>query len=126
MITKQSVSLLVVSALLILPAGIAKAGNVNVQSGNMRATVVQDRNISIKNGNSEVKINRDRSSPTYRHRNGRIYNSRIKNRAWSVKPQVRRTQNNCKGGSYSHQSSQTTVSSGGISRTQSSESTMCK
>ena len=72
MITKQSVSLLVVSALLILPGGIAKAGNVNVQSGNMRATVVQVRNISVKNGNSEVKGNRDRSLPTYRNRIARI------------------------------------------------------
>ena len=125
MLTKQSISLLVVSALLILPSGIAKVGNINLQNGNMRTTVVQEHNVSIKNSNSQVKINRDRSSPIYHHRHRQIYNSRLQNRLATVKPQ-RRIQNNCQGGTYSHQNSQTTVSGGGVSRTHSSTSTMCK
>jgi hypothetical protein len=125
MLTKQSISLLVVSALLILPSGIAKVGNINLQNGNTQATVVQERNISIKNSNSQVKINRDRSSPIYHHRHRQIYNSRLQNRPATVKPQ-RRIQNNCQAGTYSHQSSQTTVSGDGVSLTHSSASTMCK
>ena len=121
MITKQSLSLLVLSAFLVLPSGIAKAGDVDVQTGNMRTTISQNRDITVKNGGSEVIIHR--TSPNVRRQ--RIYN-RIKNRTWRGSPQVRRTQNTCKNGNYSHQSSQTTVSSNGVSRTRSSESTVCK
>lgn len=124
MITKQSISLLILSAFLVIPSGIAKAGDVDVQTGNMRTTISQDRDISVKNGGSQVNINRDRTSPNLRRRQGRIYN-RIKNRTWRGSPQVRRTQNTCKNGSYSHQSSQSTVSNNGVSRTRSSESTVC-
>jgi hypothetical protein len=125
MLTKQSISFLVVSALLVLPIGTAKAGNIDVRTGDMRTTISQDSNIRVNNGRSEVIINRDRSStPNYRNRHRQIYNSRLKNRTWRS-PQVRRTQNNCKGGSYSHQSSQTTTSNNGVSRTRSSESTVC-
>lgn len=125
MLTKQSISFLVVSALLVLPIGTAKAGNIDVKTGDMRTTISQDSKIKVNNGRSEVIINRDRSStPNYRNRHRQIYNSRLKNRTWRS-PQVRRTQNNCKGGSYSHQSSQTTTSSNGVSRTRSSESTVC-
>lgn len=123
MITKQSISLLILSAFLVIPSGIAKAGDVDVQTGNMRTTISQDRDISVKDGRSQVNINRDRTSPNLRRRHGRIYN-RIKNRTWRVSPQVRRSQI-CKGGSYSHQSSQSTVSSNGASRTRNSESTVC-
>lgn len=122
MIIKQSLSLLVLSAFLVLPSGIAKAGDVDVQTGNMRTTISQDRDISVRNGGSEVIINRDRTSGNIRRQ--RIYN-RIKNRTWRGYPQVRRTQNTCRSGNYSHQSSQTTVSNNGVSRTRSSESTVC-
>lgn len=120
MITK-AISFLIASAFLVLPSGIAQAGNVDVQTGNMRATV--EGNTRVTNGRSQVTINRDR--PTY-HRNRRIYNSRLKRRVPVVSPQVRRTQSNCKGSTYSHQSSQTTVSSNGNTRTQRSETTVCK
>jgi hypothetical protein len=40
--------------------------------------------------------------------------------------QVLRTQTDCNKGNYSHQRSQTTVSSGGVSRTYSSTSTKCE
>lgn len=120
MITK-AISFLIASAFLVLPSGIAQAGDVDVQTGNMRATVVEG-NTKVTNGRSQVTINRDR--PNYR-RNGRIYNSRLK-RIPVVSPQVRRTQSNCKGSTYSHQSSQTTVSSNGNTRTQRSETTVCK
>lgn len=115
MITK-SISLLVLSAFLVLPAGIAQAGSVNVQTGNMRTTI--DRDVNVKNGRSEVIINRDRTLP--RVRRDRL-NSRLKRHPWTV----RRNQNNCKGGSYSSQSTQTTVSTNGVSRTRSSQSTVC-
>lgn len=120
MITKQSISLLVLSAILVLPAGIAKAGSIDVQTGNMRTTINQDRPDTVRNGSSTVIINRDRTSPNYRR--DRL-NSRLKRHRypWTV----RRNQNTCNGGSYSSQSSQTTVSSNGVSRTRSSESTVC-
>ncbi len=120
----QAISFLIASAFLVLPSGIVQAGDVDVQTGNMRATVVENGNTSVKNGRSEVNINRDR--PNYHRRNGRIYNSRLKRRLPVVSPQVRRTQSNCKGSNYSHQSSQTTVSSNGTTRTQRSETTVCK
>ncbi|MDZ4878494.1 MAG: hypothetical protein CLLPBCKN_007929 [Chroococcidiopsis cubana SAG 39.79] len=40
--------------------------------------------------------------------------------------QVLRTRTDCNKGNYSHQRSQTTVSSGGVSRTYSSSSTTCE
>lgn len=118
MITKQSISLLVLSAILVLPTGMAKAGTVDVQTGNMRTTINQDRDVKVKNGSSTVTINRDRTSPNYRRER---LNSRLKRRPWTV----RRNQNTCKGGSYSSQSTQTTVSNNGVSRTRSSQSTVC-
>lgn len=127
MMNKQTISWLIVSALITLPTDIARAGNINVQTGSMRATVSQDRNINVKNGQTEVKISPNRSStPIYRSKNWQFRNSQVRRNPWSVKPQVVRTQTNCKGGTYSQQSSQTTVSNGGVSRTYSSASTVCK
>jgi len=36
---KQSISLLIVSALLVLPSSIARAGDIDVQTANVRVTV---------------------------------------------------------------------------------------
>ncbi|HCF29718.1 MAG TPA: hypothetical protein DEV81_21510 [Cyanobacteria bacterium UBA11049] len=118
MLIKQSISLLVLSAFLVLPNGIAQAGSVDVQTGNMRTTIDRDRDVKVKNGSSTVTINRDRTSPKYRR--DRL-NSRLKRHPWTV----RRNQNTCNGGSYSSQSTQTTVSNNGVTRTRSSESTVC-
>lgn len=117
MIIKQSISLLILSAFLVLP-GIAQAGSVDVQTGNMRTTIDRDRDVKVKNGSSTVIINRDRTSPNYRRER---LNSRLKRHPWTV----RRNQNTCKGGSYSSQSTQTSVSNNGVTRTRSSESTVC-
>ena len=118
MIIKQSISLLILSAFLVLPNGIAQAGSVDVQTGNMRTTIDRDRDVNVKNGSSTVIINRDRTSPNY----GRDrLNSRLKRHPCTV----RRNQNTCKGGSYSSQSTQTSVSNNGVTRTRSSESTVC-
>lgn len=126
MLTKQSILLLVVSAFVVLPFGMAQAGNIDVQNGNMRTTIGQNDNIRVSNGDSEVIIKGDRtSSPTYRRSNRWRNNSRIRRRPVIVNPQVRRTQINCKSGTYSHQSSQTTVSNNGVTRTRSSDSTVC-
>jgi hypothetical protein len=118
MIIKQSISLLILSAFLVLPNGIAQAGSVDVQTGNMRTTIDRDRDVKVKNGSSTVTINRDRTSPNYRR--DRL-NSRLKRHPWTV----RRNQNTCKGGSYSSQSTQTSVSNNGVTRSRSSESTVC-
>lgn len=126
MLTKQSISLLFVSTLLVLPVGIARAGDIDVQTGNMRANITQERGVSVKNGQTEVTISPTRSLPNYRYRNWRIRNSQINRSPWVKKPEIRHTQKNCKGGSYSHQSTQTTVSNGGASRTYSSASTVCR
>jgi hypothetical protein len=127
MITKQSISLLVVSTLLVLPGGMAIAGNIDVQTGNMRATIAPNRSVNVKTGQTSATISPKRSPmPNYRRQNGHIRNSQIRYNPATVKPQVKRTRNTCNGGSYSHQSTQTTVSNGGVSRTYSSASTMCR
>ena len=119
MINKRSISLLVLSAFLVLSNGIAQAGSVDVQTGNMRTTIDRDRDVKVKNGSSTVIINRDRTSPNYR-RDQRL-NSRLKRHPQTVW----RNQNTCKGGSYSSQSTQTSVSNNGVTRSRSSESTVC-
>jgi len=45
---KQSISLLIVSALLVLPSSIARAGDIDVQTANVRVTVGKDGGINIQ------------------------------------------------------------------------------
>jgi hypothetical protein len=46
---KQAISILALSVLMILPAGIATAGNIKVQNGNSRVTINRNGDIIIRN-----------------------------------------------------------------------------
>lgn len=127
MINKKSISVLIASIFLMLPMEMAKAGNVEIRSSNGGSTVVRGDDIRATNGNSQVTIQRNRPVVRSSDRWRRIYNSRTRRSPWSVSPQVRRTQTSCKSGTtYSHQSSSTTTSNGGVSRTQTSSTTTCR
>jgi hypothetical protein len=49
MSAKQTISILTLSVLMILPAGIATAGNIKVQNGNSRVTINRNGDIIIRN-----------------------------------------------------------------------------
>jgi len=52
----KSISLLIVSALLVLPSGIAFAGNIDVQTNGVRVTVGKNGGINIQSRPSGVNI----------------------------------------------------------------------
>jgi len=52
---KQSISLLIVSALLVLPSSIARAGDIDVQT-NVRVTVGKDGGINIQSRSPRVIV----------------------------------------------------------------------
>ena len=47
---KQTISILALSVLMILPAGIATAGNIKVQNGNSKVIINRNGDIRIRNG----------------------------------------------------------------------------
>lgn len=47
---KQTISIIALSVLMALPAGIATAGNIKVENGNSRVTINRNGDIKIKNG----------------------------------------------------------------------------
>jgi len=53
---QKSISLLIVSALLVLPSGIAFAGNIDVQTNGVRVTVGKNGGINIQSRPSGVNI----------------------------------------------------------------------
>jgi len=53
---KQSISLLIVSALLVLPSSIARAGDIDVQTANVRVTVGKDGGINIQSRSPRVIV----------------------------------------------------------------------
>lgn len=59
MSAKQTISILALSVLMILPAQIATAGNIKVQNGNSRVTI---------NRNGDIKIRNSRRRKLYRRR----------------------------------------------------------
>ncbi|MGD1909906.1 MAG: hypothetical protein ACFB2X_03290 [Rivularia sp. (in: cyanobacteria)] len=48
---KHTISIIALSVLMALPAGIATAGNIKVQNGNTRVTINRNGDIKIRNGN---------------------------------------------------------------------------
>ena len=48
--TKQTISILALSLLMILPAGISTAGSIKVQNGNSKVTINRNGDIRIRNG----------------------------------------------------------------------------
>lgn len=53
---KKSTSLLIVSALLVLPRQIGKAGDIDVQTNGARVTVCKDGGINIQSRPTEVNV----------------------------------------------------------------------
>ncbi len=109
---KKSISLLIVSALLVLPSGIAKAGDIDVQTNSVRVTVGKNGGINIQSRPSGVNI-----IPQHRRQALPKLNRTSKHNTWIKQTTV------CNGRSYTHQSTQTSGSGSRSSQTQSSTST---
>ncbi len=107
MLTKQSIFLLVLAALLSLSLEPVKANNVEVKTGNLQVSVQEDK----------VEIESGRQSSYWRDRlnNLGIFRSRV-----SERPTIQ-TSGNCSQNNSSHHS--THRSGGGIIQTSSSTST---
>lgn len=56
MLTKKSISLLTISALLVLPVGIASAGEMNLETDNVRLTIGQDGDIKVQSAQTGATI----------------------------------------------------------------------
>ncbi|MGF1479982.1 MAG: hypothetical protein ACFB4I_10890 [Cyanophyceae cyanobacterium] len=110
MLIKKSLPLLVIPALLTLPAGIARADNIDVQTGDQKVTIDRNNGIRIESGSREIIV--PQRSPRSSHLSSRL---RILGLPQLKKPL------RCQG-RESHQDTHT-HHSGGVSRTQSSIST---
>ncbi|NBD17599.1 MAG: hypothetical protein GVY04_16130 [Cyanobacteria bacterium] len=108
MLTKQSILLLVIPTLLTLPVGIAKADNIHVQTDDQTVTIDDDNGITIESGPQEMIIPPE-SSPSL-------------SRRWILNLPKPRKSPWCRERSYTHQDTQTSNSSAGVSHTQSSVS----
>ncbi len=73
---KQSISLIALSLLIVLPAGFANAGDIDIQNGDVRVTVSQDSGVRINSIPTGPSIIRTRNTPIYRQQN-RTQRSRI-------------------------------------------------
>ena len=115
----KSISFLVVSALLILPGIIAKAGDIDVQTTSSKVTVGEDGSISIVESKSPGVVvipNHRLPDSVYRHQHWPIRNRTSNYNTWIKKT----TQ--CSS-SYSHQSTQTSASGRRVGKTNTSTST---
>jgi len=81
---QQTISILALSVLMILPAGISTAGSIKVQNGNSGVTI---------NRNGDIKIRNSRRRRLYRRRVRRGSAIRVPSR--SVYRQTVRTRGNC-------------------------------
>jgi hypothetical protein len=115
----KSISLLIVSALLVLPGQIAKAGNIDVQTDGVRVIVGKNGGINIQSQPSGVNVipHYRVPGPSLRRQHWPKLNRSSKHNNWIKQTTV------CNRRSYSQQSTQT---SGGrrIAQSQSSTSTM--
>lgn len=117
MIIKQTLSLLAVSALMVLPAGIATAGDIDVQTGSMRVRVNEDGSTIINSSPRQTIIVPGRV-PTSR---GRILPN--SNRRYSVWKNSQSMPNICKGRKVTQRSSHSNRSGSSVNRTYSSTTT---
>lgn len=111
---RQSISLLVLSLLIALPAGIASAGNdVDIQGSNSRVTVTDDGNVRI------------RSNPPSTTNNLIVPTSRVRNQILlrSLKSPRYYQYSQCSGSTYSHQSNRTNRYGDSVNHTYSSTTT---
>ena len=111
---KKSISLLIVSALLVLPNGIAKAGDIDVQTNSVRVTVGKNGGINIQSRPSGINI-----IPQHRRQALPKLNRTSKHNTWIKQATL------CNGRSYSHQSTQISGGSRG-SQTQTTSTTVCR
>jgi hypothetical protein len=113
MITKHSVSLILLPILLVFSAGIdsAKADDIKVRNGDMKVTVGDNGNIKVRNGGQRIDV-RDSDN-----------NSDWWNRSWIRAFPNNRTSVNCGGGTYSSQSTRSSSSGGTYSRSTTSTTT---
>ncbi|MCP6758942.1 hypothetical protein ACE1AT_29355 [Pelatocladus sp. BLCC-F211] len=123
---KRSISILALSALMVLPAGIATAGDIDIQNGNSRVIIDSNNGVTIRNN----------TRPTTGIYPLRLPNSGVrvqKNGIYTVPtvkiPQSVKVPNNtrsyCTGRTWSQQSVQSSVN--GSNRTYSSTTTStCK
>ncbi|MGI2908529.1 hypothetical protein [Tolypothrix sp. VBCCA 56010] len=118
MIIKQTLSLLAVSALMVLPAGIATAEDIDVQTGNMRVRVSEDGTTIINSTPKQTIIVPSRRVPTSRIR---VLPNR--NQRYSVWKNSRSTPNICNGRKITQQSTQSNRSGTSVNRTYSSITT---
>jgi hypothetical protein len=117
MIIKQTLSLLAVSALILLPAGIATADDIDVQTGNMRVRVTEDGTTIINSAAKQTIIVPSRV-PTSRIR---VLPNR--NQRYSVWKNSQSTPNICNGRKITRQSTQTNRYGTSVNRTYSSMTT---
>jgi hypothetical protein len=113
MITKQSVSLILLPILLVLSTrvDIAEAGDIKVRNGDMKVTVGDNGNIKVRNGGQRIDVRDDDSHSDWW------------NRSWIRAFPNSRTSVNCGGGTYSSQSTRTSSSGGTYSRSTTSTTT---
>ena len=118
MIIKQTLSLLAVSALMVLPAGIATAGDIDVQTGSMRVRVNEDGSTIINSTPRQTII-----VP------GRVPTSKVRilpnsNRRYSVWKNSQSTPDICNGRrKITQQSTHSNRSGSSVNRTYSSTTT---
>ena len=118
---KKSISLIIVSALLVLPNGIAKAGDINVHTPGVRVTVGKDGGVNVQSGQTRVVTPPNRLLiPSYRRPLPTNY------RTSTYSPKINQ-KTVCRGSTYSHQS---TYTSGGSQTAQiqrsTSSTTVCR
>lgn len=118
MIIKQTLSLLAVSALMVLPAGIATAGDIDVQTGSMRVRVSEDGTTIINSTPKQTIIVPSRRIPTSKIR---VLPNR--NQRYSVWKNSQSIPNICNGKKITQQSTQTNRSGTSVNRTYSSTTT---
>jgi hypothetical protein len=117
MFTKQSISLLIIPALITLPTGIARADTIQVETDDQKVTIERDRGISIESGSREITIPQEAPASISRHPNQHLSPSQI----FSLP--LPRKLIRCQERNYSHQDTQTHNSGGGVTYIQSSVST---
>ncbi len=75
---KQAITILALSVLMILPAGIATAGNIKVQNGNSRVTINRNGDIKIRNNRRKIYRRRFNRGSANRNSSRSIYRQTIK------------------------------------------------
>ncbi len=81
MSAKQTISILALSVLMILPAEIATAGNIKVQNGNSRVTINPNGDINIRNSRRRLYRRRVNRGSAIRVPSRSVYRQTIKQRS---------------------------------------------